>query len=205
MKKEIKLIFTFLVAMLMTAGLSAQVKVRLGGIVDWDKETEQSKIGGMRFEVIGDNLGFGFDAMADFNREEEITHSVKWEGELFLSYHLLGNSSFIDPYLQAGYGNGGSVSWRDENTAEDLTLSLYPSLGAGVNVVFEEGLVMGCRWGNRPENNFIPGTNITRYDLAQNQFTLQLGVQLGGREPRYRKEESRDHSHGSWKWCWCED
>lgn len=207
-KKERKQIFVLLMAMLLTTGLSAQVKLRLGGVVDWDQDQDVANLGGIQLELIGEHLGFGLNAMGDGLREEIEPYSANWEGELFVSYHLFGNNSFIDPYLQAGVGNGGFVSWTSEDNVQDLQLSLYPAFHVGVNAVFEEGLYLGFNYGYRSYNRSIPATNITRYEQSRNQFTLQIGYQFGGREPRDRSEEreqGREKIRGSWKWQWCEN
>ncbi len=201
--KRLFLIFT---ALMLCAGLSAQVKFRLGAIMDWDDEREVSHMGGLRMELVGENLGFGMEAMGDSRLDDAEDTSgpgeAVWQGEVFMSYHLFGNNTFIDPYVQAGIGNAGYVSWLDEDTADELNMSLYPSLSAGVNAVFEGGLILGMRYSYRPENNLVPGAGIPVTELSAHQTTLQIGYQFGGREKRERKE--RDN-YGCWKWCWCED
>lgn len=207
-----KLIIIVIAAMLWTTAISAQMKFRLGGSVDWNKELDDSNMGGLRLELIDDNLGFGLEIMADSDSdrtsfEQEASHYAAWQGEMFLSYHIFGNQSFIDPYAQVGYGNGGQVVWNEE-AAEEVSLALYPSLGWGVNAVFEEGLVMGFRnsyrWGSDP----IPHGTFPLADVARNQFTLHIGYQFGGRQKKDRNEELRERDEdcrGSWKWVWVED
>jgi len=201
--KRLLLIFT---ALLVAAGLSAQVKVRLGGIMDWDEENDVSHMGGLHFEIIGEHMGFGAEALGD-SRLDDVQDTdgpgeAVWQGEVFLSYHIFGANSFIDPYVQLGAGNAGYVSWIDENNSDELALSLYPSFSAGINAVFDGGLILGMRHSYRPENNLVPGAGLPLADLAAHQTTLQIGYQFGGREKRERKEPDRK---GCWKWCWCED
>jgi len=203
-----KRISLMIMTLMMGFTLFAQTKVRLGGIMDWDEEREVSHMGGLHLEVIGENFGFGFEAMGDTNLDNDTTGDntpgeAMWEGEAFLSYHVFGNDSFIDPYVQAGVGNAGYVSWIDEETADYLALSLYPSFSAGINAVFEGGLVLGMRHSYRPENNIVPGAGIPASEMSAHQTTIQIGYQFGGREKRVRKE--REERYGCWKWCWCDD
>ncbi len=201
-----KKITIVLVLVMITASLFAQVKFRMNGACDWHAEEEKSEMGGIRLELVGQELGFGVEVMGNSSCEDEPvegeTYWGEWQGEVFVNYHFFGNNSFLDPYLQAGYGCAGKDYWTVDEGSQELNISLYPSFSAGVNMVFKGGLILGIRNSYRPDNRYVPGSDLPVYDLSKNQFTLNIGHQFGGRDKR---ERARDERYGCWKWCWCED
>ncbi len=70
----------------------------------------------------------------DFSQDKNENWAVDWQGLLFLRYHFFGSRSFIDPFIEAGFGNAGSVIMNVPEEEQELKLVLYPSLSAGVNI-----------------------------------------------------------------------
>ncbi len=168
--------------------LSAHVETRLAGEQTWewnsgkshirDIEEEDLSLGGIQLEILGQNLGYGFDALVDFRQDPLERWYFDWQGQLFLRYHLFGTDGFLDPFFEAGYGNAGSVLLEEEEDKE-LKLSLYPSFSAGLNLLFHEGLFVGSRLSYRPINKGIPAADIETVALQRYQASLYLGISLG--------------------------
>ena len=190
-KKYLALIL--LIAATLAFNLSAYAETRLAGEMTWewdsgksrirDIEEEDLSLGGIQFEILGQNLGYGLDALVDFRHDPLERWYFDWQGQLFLRYHLFGTDGFLDPFFEAGYGNAGSVLMEEEEDQE-LKLSLYPSFSAGLNLLFHEGLFVGSRLSYRPINKGIPATDIETVNLKRYQAALYIGVSLQHRRSR---------------------
>lgn len=185
----LKKILSLLVMISATSTMLIQAEVRVGAQMTWEWDSEKSGIrdleeedlslGGLQLEILGRNLGFGLDALADFRQDLSEQWFFDWQGQLFLRYHLFENNCFLDPFLEAAYGNAGSVKLEDTENRQ-LHLSLYPSLSAGLNLLFNEGLIVGGRLNYRLKNNPVPATDIETVDLGKHQATFYVGLRLGG-------------------------
>ncbi len=175
--------------------LPAQSAYRSAGLMTWEWDDHKDELSdlneedihffGFQSEIISHNVGYGLDALVNF-REDSVNRSLlDWQGQLFLRYHLFGSRSFLDPFLEAGAGNGGSVRITD---GKELKLSLYPYVGAGMNLVFKGGFFIGGRWSCKMTEWGIPGTSYPLTDLSRYQATLQIGMvyDWGRPEPHHR-------------------
>jgi hypothetical protein len=163
---------------------------------------------GWYWEVVFDYLGLGMHYGMRFTEavyESEISSEwyMDWKGDFFLSYHILGGGSVIDPFVEFGWGNVGTAlisnpeypdypDWEDEvadGTA--VALGFYNYFAGGVAVDLN-GLLLGAKLSYIPAdlNTPIPDPSIERYDLAPFEVSLFGGVSLGGHR------QWRDRKHG---------
>jgi len=185
MKRKALILFMILT---MGSSLFAHMETRLAGQLAWewdsgkdslgDLKEEDIRLGGVQLEFVGHRLGFGVDSLVNFYTDHYDDWYLDWQGNIFLRYHLFGSDSFIDPFIEAGFGNAGSVN-LDYPSEETLKLSLYPSLSTGLNLVFSEGLYMGGRFTYRPTDAVIPVTDFPKPALGRYQATFYVGMAFG--------------------------
>ena len=138
------------------------------------------------WEMVLDRIGFGVEADVLFGRAEAQQPEdlydwwLDWNGEGFLSYHLFGGGSGVDPFLRVGYGNAGRADLQENGySEEDVTsLSLYPFVSGGVALDLG-GLLLGAHADYRPIVNPVPATQFADYPLTTFQVTLFAGLVLG--------------------------
>ncbi len=158
---------------------------RSAGLITWEKNfpesdssgsppprKEDSNLFGFEAEYIPQNMGYGMDLMAGFRRDMEDRSLMDWQGQLFIRYHLFGGTSFLDPYLEGGIGNAGTVHLNDGG---GLKMSIYPFVSTGMNLVFREGLYFGGRWSYRMDEWQVPGTNYDMAGTGRVQVSLIIG------------------------------
>ncbi len=184
-----KKIVIILILILALVPLFSHTEVRIGFEVatDWNSgesykffwEDEAVNFNGIQIEVLGHHLGVGVDSLVDFSQDKNENWAVDWQGLLFLRYHFFGSRSFIDPFIEAGFGNAGSVIMNVPEEEQELKLVLYPSLSAGVNMVLHEAFYLGGRFSYRPDHAPIPGTDIPQMELSDFQTTFYVGFALG--------------------------
>ncbi|MDC7232603.1 MAG: hypothetical protein PQJ58_05190 [Spirochaetales bacterium] len=200
-KKTITL--SILLLTLSTAVLCAQDAIRTAGVYTWewdngkdrirDLSEEDTHFFGFQSEYIHSRLGSGMDALVNFRDDHMHRSLLDWQGQLFMRYHLFGTQSFLDPFGEAGIGNAGTVQLTD---GDELKLSLYPYLAAGLNLVFSEGFYMGSRWSYRMDEWQIPGTSFEVPDINRFQMSLTVGVSYGWDwHRRYNGRENHYHYH----------
>lgn len=160
---------------------------------------------GPQMEIIVDRVGFGWHTLVNFDhRETGFTDpaydwTLDWLGDFFVSYHFFGGGSFLDPFVELGFGNAGRVdlgdesgywaeidgAWKYEVAPWDPTeeavqnLALYPYVGAGLALDLG-GLLVGARLAYRPTVLPIPATQFEVYPLTNFQVGLFGGIALGG-------------------------
>lgn len=164
---------------------------------------------GWHWEVIFNRLGLGMHYGVRFSEQGIDTASptdwyVDWKGDFFLSYHVLGGGSTVDPFVEFGWGNVGTAlvssaeypdypDWEDE--VEDGTavaLGFYNYVAGGVAIDLN-GLLLGAKVSYIPSELIgpIPDGSIERYALAPFEVSFFGGVALGG----HRDERDRPHRH----------
>ncbi|MEW5817753.1 MAG: hypothetical protein AB1798_20455 [Spirochaetota bacterium] len=225
MKKTIILLMLLFTA----AILSARSQFRLAGDVGIDF-TERPSLadvkmsldqgsdifGGFHWEVIThSNVGFGMHHLVKFNRITVESGGpasdwwLDWNGDMFISYHILGGGNLIDPFFEIGYGCAGRVDiaelhndsrdedWEkgechyylDEEPSEynehgRLTnLSLFPYIGGGLALDLN-GLIIAAKFSWRPFINPIPAVQFQDYPLKNFQVLLSVGFAFGGHNNR---------------------
>ncbi len=142
---------------------------------------DQPLFWGFGWEVILGRLGFGGDYTVSFFRDAGAQWWLDWIAPaLYLSFHPLGGNRFIDPYVQAGMGAAGRVFLECPRwyPGQDLMLSLYPYLAAGLNFNLD-GLLLGARASWTPFITPVPVTDIPGYPLGNLQVTLTAGLSIG--------------------------
>ena len=122
-----------------------------------------------------------------------------WNGHLFLSAHLLGGGSLVDPFLEVGYGAAGRVSissgtrghwiegddglwtyeWYEQRQDGVTNLSLFPLVAAGVSFDLS-GFLIGARVSYRPIVNAVLMTPIEEYPLTRFHIDVFGGIAFGG-------------------------
>jgi len=175
--------FIFLISLTAIASVTAHETVRTAGIITGERDRDSKNLSateddGLRFwgletETIGsDDTGFGMDALVNFYTDELNYSMLDWQGQLYMRYHLFGAQSFLDPFVEAGIGNAGTVRLED---GEELEMSLYPFLSAGGNLLFHGGFYAGIRWSYRFDQWIIPGTVIPQPELDKHQVSFTVG------------------------------
>ncbi|MEE8440309.1 MAG: hypothetical protein V3S41_01210 [Spirochaetia bacterium] len=164
---------------------------------------------GWHWEVIFNYLGLGMHYGVRFNDSVISTESpgdwyVDWKGDFFLSYHVLGGGSIVDPFVEFGWGNVGTAlvsspefadypNWEDEVArGAAVALGFYNYFAGGLAVDLN-GLLLGAKVSYIPSELAGPvtGGSIERYALAPFEVSLFGGVALGG----HRDQRHRPHRH----------
>jgi hypothetical protein len=187
-----------LVFFMFAAGVSLADEFRLGGMggVELVNSFHKSDLRrefdsrvtvypGLYWEYIPGNLGIGMTYLLKFNREAsalpDIDHTwyFDWIGTVDVRYHFL-NESFLDPFIEAGFGNAGRVDMtsyepESERMRDELLMSLFGQMGGGVAFHFKEmhlGLKMLYRFINQP----VPATGFGTYSLKNFHVSFFGGV-----------------------------
>ena len=166
---------------------------------------------GWHWEVIFDHVGLGMHyGMRFYGSEAAIAEDtdwyLDWKGDFFLSYHLFGGGSVIDPFLEFGWGNAGSASitsphyvnypdWEDEWSDGDATaLSFYNYFAGGVALDLN-GLLLGMKLSYIPSDltQPVPDSSVDAYGLEPFEVSFFGGLALGG----HRRQ--RDECDWDWR------
>jgi len=192
-------ILTIILVTTTTAAVSAHETVRTAGIMasEWDSQgssrsraEDNHRFWGLETETItSDMTGFGMDALVDFYKDDLNNSMLDWRGQLFMRYHLFGTQSFLDPFIEAGVGNAGSVRLADGEKPE---MSLYPFLSAGGNIMLHGGFFAGMRWSYKLDE-WIIGTVIPQKELDRHQISFTVGYSYYGYN--HRGHDGHYHYH----------
>ena len=136
---------------------------------------------GFGWEIVPGRLGFGGDYMVSFAQDASTGWWLDWYAPaLALAWHPVGGSRFVDPFFQAGLGAAGRVhlsGMPGYATEPDLSLSLFPFVGAGVNFNLD-GLMLGAKGIYTPYKSAVPVTSIPMYPLGDFQVSVTAGVSI---------------------------
>lgn len=137
---------------------------------------------GPTFEFVFDKLGVGSFSLCQFD-DATGPWLINFDHNLFVSYHLLGDLSALDPWGSVGLASFGQVdasrgAQMGPNNLEGLTLSLSPRLTAGVNVKLD-GLLLGLSAQYTPYNWRVPASPILRAQGTNFQIGLSAAYALG--------------------------
>jgi hypothetical protein len=186
-----------------------------GGIEEWAAVIApgEQTLTGWQWEVVFNRLGLGMHYTMRFVEPLVISESANswyldWKGDFFLSYHILGGGSLVDPFVEFGWGNVGTTlisspdyarypDWEEEVSDGDaLALSFYQYFGAGVAVDLN-GLLLGAKLSYIPSelSQPAPDSTLRAYDLQPFEVSFFGGVALGGH--RNRHDRSR-HDWDDW-------
>ncbi|MBF9018860.1 MULTISPECIES: hypothetical protein [unclassified Oceanispirochaeta] len=181
------------------AVLSAHDAVRSAGLMTWEWDNGKDSISdlsendkhffGFQSEYIHSHLGYGMDALVSFWDDSMDRSMLDWQGQLFMRYHLFGERTFLDPFAEAGIGHAGTVRISD---GDELQMSLYPFVSAGLNLVFSQGFYIGSRWSYRMDEWEIPGTEYPTPELGRFQMSLSVGVSYSS---NWSHRDNRDKNH----------
>jgi hypothetical protein len=153
---------------------------------------------GWHWEVIMDKIGFGMIYQIKFDETKLITSPssdawLDWKGGMFVSYHLFGGGSLIDPFAEIGYANAGRVIISDLddfdyggydfeeylNEGEAVTnMSLYPYIAGGVAIDLD-GFLFGAKLSYHPIVSTIP-VPFDEYPLKAFEVGIFGGLAFGG-------------------------
>ncbi len=137
--------------------------------------------GGFGWEIVIDGVGLGGDYLARFNRNDESSWWVEWDGlPLYASIHLLGTNGFIDPFAFAGLGSSGEVGISAAN-AGDLAISVYPAVGAGVSLKLN-ALRIGAKLSYALSDSPVPATFIPAHPLGRFKLAVGAGFTIGTKD-----------------------
>jgi len=143
---------------------------------------DQAPFVGFGWEVVMGHVGIGGSYAVDFIEKPSSEWWLDWDGQgLFVSYHILGTRSFVDPFVDAGVGCAGRVYLGPGGSpTQKLSLTLYPFVSAGAAVELD-GLRLGAKLSYALNQNAIPATSIPGYPLGRFQVTAFVGLSLGPR------------------------
>jgi hypothetical protein len=146
---------------------------------------------GLGWEVVLRNIGFGGTYLVNFTRDAQKDWQIDWYGQaLFISYHLLGGSAFIDPFIQTGLGCAGRESLVPGVVVYDTwgnyfyesyplpDISIFPFLTAGLTFHLD-AFTIGAKLTYVPFNSGIPVTDIPTYPLGSFQVVVFTGMTFG--------------------------
>jgi hypothetical protein len=142
---------------------------------------------GFGWEVIMDHVGFGAQYLVSFHEDDPDSWWLDWNGQpAFVSYHLFGARSVIDPFVEGGIGCAGRVFLGPEE-GEDwqprLDITIYPFVGAGAALCLDH-FKIGAKLDYALGRSGVPATDIAEYPLGRFQVSVLAGVTFGtkGRE-----------------------
>lgn len=166
---------------------------------------------GWHWELIFGHFGLGMHYGMRFYETEllESPYLVDWKGDFFLSYHIMGAGSVIDPFLELGWGNAGTATasyddrheypdWEDELHGGTATaLAHYTYVGAGLALDLN-GLLLGVRVLHVPSElvSPTPDPDVALYRMSPFELGIFGGIALGGHD---RKSYRKHHWH-DWGW-----
>lgn len=149
----------------------------------------ENPIYGMGWEVVLNSIGFGghygvfFNKLSDNEYFEE--WNMDWKSDLFLSYHLFGEKTLLDPFGEIGVGNAGRVNIKayiqeedyeynnDDSNVSNMSLYSYFGLGLAVNL---NHLIIGSKVNYKISSIDVPATNFQSYPMEDFTFTFFTGV-----------------------------
>jgi hypothetical protein len=146
---------------------------------------DDGTFGGVGWEVVMDHIGIGGRYLVDFREETPNAWWLDWNGQAaYLSYHILGATSFVDPFVDAGIGSAGRVYLGPESTlAQRLAISVYPFASAGASLDLH-GLRVGAKLSYVLGDMAIPATSIPDYPLGRFQAAAFVGWSFGALRQR---------------------
>jgi hypothetical protein len=141
---------------------------------------DQAPLVGLGWEVVMDHVGLGGVYTVDFSEEAGSAWWLDWDAQaIYLSYHILGAGSFVDPFVDAGLGCAGRVFLGPgESASERLSLTVYPFASAGAALELE-GFRIGAKLSYALSQSAIPATSIPGYPLGRFQVSAFAGVSIG--------------------------
>jgi hypothetical protein len=141
-----------------------------------------SSFGGLGWEVVMDHVGIGGQYLVDFNEVDTDSWWLDWDGQAaYMSYHLLGARSAVDPFVDAGIGSAGRVFLGPGGCdATRLAISVYPFVSAGASLDLH-GLRIGAKLSYALGRTAIPATTIPDYPIGRFQACAFAGVSFGHR------------------------
>lgn len=135
---------------------------------------------GVGWAVIPGRVGIQGDYLVSFSRDASLGWWLDWYAQaISMSFHPLGATRFVDPFLQVGLGCAGRVfldGWLPP-AGEPLMIALFPFLAGGVSFNLD-GLLLGAKATYTPYAAPIPVTYIPAYPLGKVQVSLSAGFSI---------------------------
>jgi hypothetical protein len=172
------------------AGVGFAYKPSTKDIIE-EYEKEFDVFPGFFWEVTLGRFGFGMTHLLKFNKLDsdlpnlENKWHFEWIGSFDLRFHIL-DKVHLDPFIVTGIGCAGSVDitnyssegYNRDKYADDLLLSIFGQIGAGLNFKFDN-IIFGGQLAYIFYNEIPPATNFDPYPLKNFEFTITLGALLG--------------------------
>jgi hypothetical protein len=146
---------------------------------------DDASFGGLGWEVIMDHIGIGGQYLVDFHEDNPNSWWLDWNGQAaYASYHILGATSFIDPFVDLGIGSAGTVFLGPEaNGASRLAIGVYSFASAGASLDLS-GLRVGAKLSYTLGSTAIPATAIPDYPIGRFQVSAFAGWSFGAHRAR---------------------
>ena len=165
-------------------------------------------LGGLGVEYVTEHFGFGGSTMFYFGEYSSGFWNMKWDTQIVISCHILDNQEVFDPFILVGAGgkmdmdvkNGFSMvsvqysssSYQYHgNRRPRITrkgVSLYPLIGAGAGLNFENGLYLSSRLIWKPVFTKVPLTAYPRSDELPFELVISAGYSFN-RTPDKKPEK----------------
>jgi hypothetical protein len=135
---------------------------------------------GLGWAVIPGRVGIEGDYLVSFLRDAAQGWWLDWYAQaISMSFHPLGATRWVDPYVEVGIGCAGRVflQRRLPPGGEPLMISLFPFIAGGASLNLD-GLLLGAKITYTPYASAIPVTFIPAYPLGPFQVTLSGGFSI---------------------------
>lgn len=166
-------------------------------------------LGGLGVEYVTEHFGFGGSTVFSFHEYRSGFWNMKWDTQIVISYHILHNQEVFDPFILVGAGgkmdmdvkNGFSIvsvqysspdyGGYNSNRRPRITrtgVSLYPLIGAGAGLNFNNGLYLSGRLIWKPVFTKVPLTAYPRSDELPFELVISAGYSFN-RTPDKKPEK----------------
>ena len=219
MKHPLKALLVIAACVIPSVHAFAGNQTRLTG--QWSMQGEESNmfraaakgralhLGGLGVEYVTEHFGFGGSTMFYFGEYSSGFWNMKWDTQIFISYHTLDNQQVFDPFILVGAGgkmdmdvkSGHSISvvqysspdygGYNSNRRPRITrkgVSLYPFIGAGAGLNFNNGLYLSGRLIWKPVFTKVPLTAYPRSDELPFELVISAGYSFN-RTPDKKSEK----------------
>lgn len=162
---------------------SFRVAPTAGQVVDTFTSANQPLYWGIGYEIIRHHIGFGGVYAVDFQRTTSADWWFDWYSQPFyVSYHLFGRRTLIDPFAGVGIGVAGRVDITPASSVAQsdsrVLLSIFPVLSAGLGLDLD-GLYLSARGTYVPVISPPPVSPLENVPLGQIQVILSVGFSFG--------------------------
>lgn len=162
---------------------SFQRQPSAGDVIASFTTSRQPLYWGIGYEIVFRHLGFGGVYAVDFTQNSTDEWWFDWYGEAFyLSYHLFGHRTLVDPFVTVGLGSAGRVYLGPAPVSSPaqptLLLSLFPVVSGGLGLDLS-GLYLSLKLSYLPVVSPPPATSFEVVPVGHFLAVASAGVTFG--------------------------